>query len=124
MYARFVGAVGGVMSPPETGPYTSNSEIWPAGHPVLPVMFSRTYRALAAVKLIVTVLLADGSKTRPAEAERSEKEVPFVLPCTARVSVLAPQFAVGSFRMTWLTLTADPRSTCSHCGKALLLLSQ
>ena len=44
--ARLVGAVGGWVSP-VAGPYTSNSESWPAGQPVFAVMFSRTYRVVA-----------------------------------------------------------------------------
>ncbi len=83
------------MSPVD-GPYTSNSEIWPAGHAVLAVMFSRRYRAVVAVKLIVTVLLDAGSNRYPAEATMSVKLLPVVLPCTASVSVRAPQPETGS----------------------------
>ena len=89
-------------------------------------MFSRTYRVVVALKLIVTVLaFAVGSNVYPAEATMSLKLEPSVLPRTARVSVRAPQDVDGgSFRTTWLTATEAPRSTCSHCGKALSALSQ
>ena len=88
-------------------------------------MFSRTYRAVAAVKSIVTVLPEDGLKAYPALAFRVLKLEPLVLPCTVSVWVrVAHAAAGGSLRMVWLTLTAEPRSTWSHCGKALLLLSQ
>src|SRR5687767_12094907 len=50
--------------------------------------------------------------------------LPLALPCTDRVCVRAPQPATGSFRTIWVVLTDAPRSTCSHCGKALFALSQ
>src|SRR5690242_16294485 len=87
-------------------------------------MFSRTYRVVVALKPIDTVLALFGSKLYPADATMSEKVEPVVLPCTDSVSVRAPQFAVGSLSTTLLMLTDAPRSTCSHCGKALFVLSQ
>ena len=53
------------------------------------------------------------------------KVVPFVLVCTDSVWVRVPQAASGgSFSVTRPMVTLEPRSTCSHCGKALLALSQ
>src|SRR6266536_885454 len=121
--ARLVGAVGGWLSP-DDGPYTSNSEIWPAGQPVLAVMVSRTYRVLVPPTSMVTVLPVAGSKVYAAGATRSAKLEPLVLPCTASVSVRVPQPGTGTFRTTLVTLTEAPRSTWSHCGNALLALSQ
>ncbi|GGM09430.1 hypothetical protein GCM10007977_008210 [Dactylosporangium sucinum] len=66
---------------------------------------------------IDTVLPEPGAKLYPVEVTMSEKVVPFVLPWMASVSVRAPQLA-GSIRLTELTGTAEPRSTCSHCGNA------
>ena len=43
---------------------------------------------------------------------------------TASVSVRVPQLAVGSLSTIRLTPTEEPRSTCNHCGNALLALSQ
>ena len=122
MNARLVGAVGGWVSP-DDGPYTSNSEICPAGQAVLAVMFSRTYRVLVAAKLTVTTLLAAGSKTYPVEPTMSVKLDPLVLPCIDSVSVRTPH-AGGSFRTSWSMLVLLPRSTWAHCGNALLALSQ
>ena len=39
-----------------------SSEIWPAGHPVFAVIWTRQYRWLVAGKVIVTVLFAVGVK--------------------------------------------------------------
>src|SRR5688572_28887463 len=86
-------------------------------------MVTRTYRTLAAVKLMVTTLLEDWLNTRPADADRSLNEVPLTLPCTARVWVRVPQW-VGSFSTTWSMAVLAPRSTWIHCGNALLALSQ
>jgi hypothetical protein len=50
---------------------------------------------------------------------------PLVLPWMVSVWVRVAQAAAGgSLRIAWLTGVAVPRSTCSHCGNALLLLSQ
>ena len=46
-----------------------------------------------------------------------------ILRDTDSVSVRAPH-AAGSCSTTRLALCADPRSTCTHCGNALLALSQ
>ena len=51
------------------------------------------------------------------------KEEPSVLPDRDSVWLRAPQVA-GSWRTTRLALCAEPRSTWTHCGKALLALSQ
>jgi hypothetical protein len=51
-----------VVSPPPVLAYTCRSEICAAGQPVFAVTFSRTYRAVAAEKVIVTVLAEAGSK--------------------------------------------------------------
>src|ERR1700733_6436895 len=82
---------------------TAKSEIWPAGHPVLAVMFTRTYRAVVALNVIVTVLLlAFGSKVYPAEPAMVEKFEPSVDPSTDKVSVRAPHAVDGgSRRVTW-----------------------
>src|SRR2546423_12275505 len=88
--ARLPGALGGWVSP-EEGPYTSNSEICPAGQAVLAVLDNRRNRALVAVRLMVTPLPVAGSKVYPAQPTRSAKVVPSVLPRTASVRVPAPQ---------------------------------
>ncbi len=50
---------------------------------------------------------------------------PSVLAWTDNVWVRVPHADDGgSFSVTLPTLRAAPRSTCSHCGKALLVLSQ
>jgi len=50
---------------------------------------------------------------------------PSLEPEMVSVSVrVAHELAGGSFRTTWLTETAEPRSTCNHCGNALFWLSQ
>src|SRR2546423_6615287 len=121
--ARLPGALGGWVSP-EDGPYTSNSEICPAGQAVLAVMNNRRNRVVVAVRLMVTVLPVAGSKVYPAEPTRSAKLVPSVLPRTARVCVRVPQPDTGTFSTTLVTATDAPRSTCSHCGNALFVLSQ
>src|SRR6266550_1715274 len=72
---------------------------------------------------MVTELVDAGSKTYPVEATTVEKPVLSVLPCTDKVWVRAPQLA-GSRSTTWSMLVTPPRSTCTHCGKALLVLSQ
>src|SRR5689334_14401937 len=92
--ARLPGAVGGAVSPVD-GPSTSNSDSCPAGQPVLAVMVSRRYRTVAGPKSIVTVFWLAGSKRWPAEATRSVKFVPLVLPCTEKVCVRGPQFGTG-----------------------------
>src|SRR6266487_2776702 len=43
-------------------PYTSNSDTWPAGQPVLAVMVSRRYRWLVVARGMVTVLAVAGLK--------------------------------------------------------------
>ena len=90
---------------------------------MLAVTLTRTYRADVAGKVIVTVLPVAGLKTRPAEADSVVNEEPLVLPCIDSVCVRVPQPG-GSFSTTRLTVAAAPRSTCSHCGNALLTLSQ
>ena len=51
--------------------------------------------------------------------------VPLVLVCTESVCVrVAHAEAGGSVRVTLPMLVAAPRSTWSHCGNALLALSQ
>src|SRR4030095_12878489 len=82
-------------------------------------MVSLRYRVVVMLKLIVAV----GLRLYPADATMSVKFDPVVLPCTASVSVRAAQ-AEGIFRITLFTCTDAPRSTCSHCGKALFTLSQ
>src|SRR5260221_106917 len=80
---------------------TWNSETCPAGHPVLAVMFARTYRAVVALNVMITVLLAFGSKVYPAEPTMVEKFEPSVDPSSDRVSVRAPQAVEGgSLRVT------------------------
>jgi hypothetical protein len=72
---------------------------------------------------MVTVLALAGSNTRPAEPTSVVNEVPFGLPCTDSVCVRASH-AGGSRSATWSMATAAPRSTWTHCGNALLALSQ
>ena len=90
-----------VEEPPTAGK-TSKSDSWPAFHPVLAVMFARTYRAVVALNVMVTVLLLlFGSKLYPAEPTMVEKFEPSVDPSSDRVCVRAPQAVDGgSFRMT------------------------
>ena len=78
-------------------------------------MSIRTYRALVAGKLIVTVLVPEN--VRPAEETIVEKPLPLVLPWTERVSVRLPHPS-GSLRTTWSMLIELPRSTWAHCGRA------
>ena len=62
------------------------------------------------------------SRPRPTSVLKVE---PLVLPCTDSVWVRVAQAAGGgSFSTTRLTVVAAPRSTCTHCGNALLALSQ
>ena len=66
-----------------------------------------------------------GSKLYDAAPTMSAKLVAVALPCTAMVWVRAPQpDRVGVFSTTLLMLTDEPRSTWSHSGKALFVLSQ
>ena len=58
------------------------------------------------------------------DATRSLNDDPLVLPCTLSVWVRVPQPEVGSFSTTRLTVSDEPRSTCTHSGKELLTLSQ
>ena len=59
-------------------------------------MLTRTYRAVVALKVMVTVLLlAFGSKVYPAEPTTVEKLEPSVEPCTDRVSVRAAHAVDG-----------------------------
>ena len=87
-------------------------------------MLRRTYRVLVAPNVTVTVLPVAGSNVYPAEPTMSAKLEPLVLPWIASVSVRVPQPDTGTFRTTLVTLTDAPRSTWSHCGNALLVLSQ
>jgi hypothetical protein len=118
---RFAGALGGWVSDVDD-PYTSNSDSCPAAQPVLAVMFSRRYRAVVD-SATVTVLPAAGSKVYPADPTTVANVDPSVLPSTERVWVRVPQ-PDGSFSTSRLTATTAPRSTCIHCGKTLLTLSQ
>ncbi len=104
-------------------PCTSSSAICAAGQPVFAEMARRTNRALVAGKEIFTVLPAPGSNEYVAEEVMVEKLVPSALPCTASVSVRAPH-PLGSFSTSSSMLVLLPRSTWTHCGRALLLLSQ
>ncbi len=104
-------------------PWTSSSEICAAGQPVLAEIASRTKRVSVAGKLIFTVFPAPGSNEYVAELVMVEKLVPSALPCTASVSVRAPQPA-GSFSTISSMLVLLPRSTWTHCGRELLELSQ
>src|ERR1700731_2277366 len=94
---------------------TWNSETCPAGHPVLAVKFSRTYRALAAGKVIVTVFPVEGSNVYPADPTIVGNVEPFVLPRTDRVWVLGLHALDGGRSSTILRkLCVEPRSTWSH----------
>src|SRR5947209_3137591 len=73
---------------------------------------------------MVTVLPLAGSNAYPCDATRSVNVEPVALPCTDSVSVRAAHPDVGSLSTTRSTLTDEPRSTCSHCGNALFVLSQ
>jgi hypothetical protein len=88
-------------------------------------MLTRTYRALVPGTVMFTVLALAGLNVYVAEPTASLKLVPFVLACTASVWVrVAHAVAGGSFKVTLPMAYAEPRSTCSHCGKAPLALSQ
>ncbi len=53
------------------------------------------------------------------------KPEPSVLPWIESVWVRVCQVdGAGTFRTTWSTLVAVPRSTRAHCGKLLFALSQ
>src|SRR5689334_20657536 len=86
-------------------------------------MFSRQYRWVAAGNVMVTVLLPEGENVYGADAFTVVKLVPSVEASSDRVSSRAPQDA-GSCRTTRLAACAEPRSTCTHCGNTLLVLSQ
>jgi hypothetical protein len=69
---------------------------------------------------MVAVLPVAGLNTRPVDADRVLKLLPFMLPCTLRVWVRVPHaMAGGSFRITWSTFTVAPRSICTQDGSAL-----
>ncbi len=88
-------------------------------------MVTRTYRTVAAVKPMVTVLPVAGSNRRPDEPDRVVQVEPLVLPCRVSVWVRAAQaVAGGSFSFAWSMARLLPRSTCTHCGNALFGLSQ
>jgi hypothetical protein len=104
---------------------TWNSETCPAGHPVLAVKFSRTYRALVTGKVIVTVLPVEGLNVYPADATIVAKLEASVLPWTDSVWVrVLHELDGGRSSTIRLKLLAAPRSTWSHRGNALLVLSQ
>ncbi len=70
---------------------------------------------VAEVRSMSTALAAEGSKARDLGAERVVKVLPSVLPSTPTPSERASQ-PVGSFSATRSTLTAAPRSICTHWG--------
>jgi hypothetical protein len=72
---------------------------------------------------MVTVLLLDGLKVTGADALTVVNVTPSVPARTDRVWSRAPHPA-GSCRTIRLALCAEPRSTWTHWGKALLALSQ
>jgi hypothetical protein len=91
----------------------------------LAVKFRRRYRWLVAGNVIVTVLPVAGLNVYPAEATTVVKVVPSLLPSTLNVCVrVAHDVDGGKVTTILLTLVDAPRSTCSHCGKALFALSQ
>jgi hypothetical protein len=103
-YDRDVGLADKVAfeEPPSLG-NTSKSDNWAAFHPVLAVMFTRTYLAVAALNVMVTVLLlAFGSKVYPADALIVEKLEPSVDPCTDSVCVRADHAVAGGSLSTTL----------------------
>src|ERR1700754_3162053 len=72
-----------------------------------------------------TVFPEAGLKVYVAEPTAVPNEVPFVLVCTDNVCVrVAHAAAGGSFKVTLPTANVEPRSACTHCGNALLALSQ
>jgi hypothetical protein len=88
-------------------------------------MLTRTNWAVVVGTVIDTVLAVAGLNVYVAEATAVVNVEPFVLVCTDRVCVrVAQAVAGGSFSVTLPMLIAAPRSTCSHCGKAPLALSQ
>src|SRR3954471_7022834 len=102
------GGGGGATVPGQT----SSSEIWPAGQPLLAVIWMRTYRATTAVKSTVTVLLATAGSKAPGEVARLVKVVLSVLVSTENGWLRAAQTVWGgSFRITRPTGMAVPRST-------------
>src|SRR5690349_19977851 len=72
---------------------------------------------------MVTVLPEPPVKAYDVLAFSVENDEPLVLPTTSMVWLRAPH-EVGSCRTTLLMLCAEPRSTWTHCGNALLALSQ
>ena len=89
------------------------------------VKFSRTYRALVAGRVIVTVLPVEGLNVYPVGATIVEKPDPSVLPDAVSVWVRVLHEDDGGRSSTIrLKLLGAPRSTWSHCGNALLALSQ
>src|SRR5258705_1557486 len=83
----------------------------------------RTYRAVVAGSVTLTTLVGEAYVNVP-EA-MLPKLVPSVLVCTDSVWVRVPHAADGgSFSVTLPTLYDASRFTCSHCGNALLALSQ
>jgi hypothetical protein len=116
-------AVNDADVPPPVGANTSRSDSWAAGHPVFPVIAIRTYRTVVVDTVMFTVFAEVGSNTDPVGPANVVNVAPSTEPCTDRVWVRAPQDA-GSFKVTRPTCCADPRSTCTHCGNALLALSQ
>jgi hypothetical protein len=94
----------GPEEPPAAGK-TSKSDSWPAGHPVLAVMFARTYRAVVALNVMVTVLLlAFGSKVYPVEPTMVEKFEPSAEPSSDNVSVRVFQAVDGGSLSTTLPM--------------------
>ena len=72
---------------------------------------------------MVTVLLLDGENVYVADAFTVVKFVASLDAVRVSVWSRAPQDA-GSCSTTLLTDWDDPRSTCTHCGNTLLVLSQ
>jgi hypothetical protein len=118
--ARFAGAAGGCVSP-VSGPYSSNSLSCAAGHCVLPVTSSRTYRADPLTGIVTVFAL--GEKRYPLAAARSVNDVPLSLPRTASVCVRDSQLT-GNFSTIRDSALADPRSAWIHWGNAPFADSQ
>src|SRR5690349_19190884 len=105
--------------------YTSSSETCPAGQPVLAVNVRRRNLTSPAGTVIVAVLPVAGSNVRPAAPDIVRYDDPSTEPATATVCVRVAQAAAGgNLSTTRRTLTVEPRSTVSVCGKALFVLSQ
>ena len=90
---------------------------------MLAEIVARTKRAEPLGTVRVTAFALVGSNVYAAAATSVENADPSVLPLIATVWLRAPHDG-GSLSTTRPSAVAVPRSTCIHCGNALLALSQ